>query len=277
MNNLSVLILTLNEEVNLPGCLESVRWSDDIVVFDSCSTDRTVEIAEDAGARVVRRRFDNYAAQRNAALTDVEYKHPWIFMVDADERVTPELEAEIRSIVRNESNGATLYRVRRKDIFLSRWLKHSSGYPTWFGRLLKKGHVWVERRINEEYHTDGQVEHLEGHLIHYPFNKGMAHWFQKHNQYSSMEAEVLANDESGRFCISGLFGRDPVVRRKMLKQRAYSLPGRPFLVFCYLYLVRRGFLDGRAGLTYCQLRALYEYLIDVKAVELKRQNESLPI
>jgi len=270
--SVSVLILTLNEEANLPGCLESVAWSDDVVVFDSFSTDRTVEIAEAAGARVVRRRFDNYAAQRNAALTEVQYKHPWVLMLDGDERISAEARSEIERALTN-ANGTTLYRVRRKDMFAGRWLKRSSGYPTWFGRLFRVGRVWVEREINEQYHTDGEVGYLENHLIHYPFNKGVAFWLQRHNRYSTMEARALVEETRGRFRIGGLVSSDPTVRRRAGKQLAYRLPCRPFLVFCYLYFFRRGFLDGRPGLTYCRLRAMYEYMIDLKVRELRRREK----
>ena len=146
---ISVLILTLNEEINLPGCLESVAWSDDIVVFDSYSSDRTVEIAKAAGARVFQRKFDNYAAQRNAALTEVEYKNPWVLMVDADERWPRAIYDEIRAAIGNVEN-VSLYHFRRKDMFCGRWLKRSTRYPTCFGRLVKLGYVTVEREIKEE-------------------------------------------------------------------------------------------------------------------------------
>jgi hypothetical protein len=112
--------------------------------------------------------------------------------------------------------------------------------------------VRVEREINEEYHTDGEIGHLQEHLTHYPFNKGISYWFERHNRYSTMEVEALVQEVSASFCVSELFSRDPVVRRKALKQLAYRLPGRPFIVFAYLYFARLGFLDGRAGLTYCQ-------------------------
>ncbi len=275
--SISILILTLNEEINLPECLESVSWSDDIVVFDSYSTDRTVEVARQFGARVIRRNFDNYAAQRNAAITDVEYKHPWILMIDADERITPELQKEIEEVLQDKSHDTTLFRIRRKDIFLSRWLKRSSGYPTWFGRLLKKGHVWIERKINEEYRTDGEVGYLKEHFIHYPFNKGMSCWFERHNRYSCMEAESLLEETGYRLKWPHIFSSDPTKRREFLKQLAYRLPCRPALVFCYLYVFRMGFLDGVPGYTYCRLRALYEYMIDVKTTELRRRRKSLPV
>lgn len=272
----SVLILTLNEEVNLPGCLESISWSDDIVVFDSFSSDKTVEIAENFSARVIQRKFDNYAAQRNAAL-DVEYKNPWIFMIDADERPTEELTAEIKKLCSDMDSKTTLYRVRRKDMFFGKWLKRSSGYPTWFGRLFKAGTVRVEREINEEYHTDGEIAHLQQHLIHYPFNKGIAFWLERHNRYSTMEAQTLIKEVQGKLHFKDLISSDPTVRRKFLKQLAFRMPCRPLLVFCYLYFVRMGFLDGVPGFTYCRLRAMYEYMIDLKVKELRRRQKNLPV
>ena len=123
----SILILTLNEASNLPECLASVAWADDIVVFDSCSTDRTMEIARSAGARAIQRPFDNYASQRNAALGEVPYRHPWVLMLDADERVTPELREEIQRALAGIDESVGLFRVRRKDMFMGRWLRRSSG------------------------------------------------------------------------------------------------------------------------------------------------------
>lgn len=274
--SVSVLILTLNEELNLSACLESVAWSDDIVVFDSFSTDRTVEIAKTVGAKVVQRRFDNYAAQRNAALAEVQYKYPWVLMVDADERWPREIYDEIRQAIGN-SNGVSLYHFLRKDMFMGRWLRRSTGYPTWAGRLVKVGAVSVERGINEEYSTNGEKGYLKSHFIHYPFNKGSASWIARHNRYSSMEASALVREVEAKWDIRGLFSADPTRRRKSLKQLAYRLPFRPFIVFCYWYLFRLGFLDGVPGLTYCRLRAMYEYMIDLKVKELRRREKGLPV
>jgi glycosyltransferase involved in cell wall biosynthesis len=272
MSSVSILILTLNEEVNLAGCIDSCAWSDDIVVFDSLSQDRTREIALGRGARFFERAFDNYAAQRNAALSTVSYRHPWVLMVDADERVPEDLAAEIAVRVAAADADTTLYRMRRKDFFLGRWLKRSSGYPTWFGRLLRVGRAHVEREINEEYVTDGRVEHLNAHLHHYPFNKGVAYWFERHNRYSSMEA-VARNAVQSDAAPGALLSSDPVSRRRFLKRMLYRLPMRPLIVFLYLYIVRLGVLDGRAGFLYSRMRAGYELLIDVKTLELKRRRQ----
>jgi len=268
----SVLILTLNEEENLPGCLGSVIWSDDIVVFDSYSTDQTVEIAHSHGALVIQKHFNGYASQRNAALA-VDFKHSWILMVDADEQVTPELRREIELLPDGQDNDYDLFRVRRKDFFMGRWLKRSSAYPTWFARLLRKGAVHVEREINEEYIARGKTGCLKEHLYHYPFNKGVSFWFERHNLYSSMEAMKLIEETTMRFPWRCILSKDPVIRRKVLKQLAYRLPGRPLLVFCYLYFIRLGLLDGGAGITYCVMRSVYEFMINLKVLELRRQSQ----
>ncbi len=271
MCSISVLILTLNEERNLPDCLETLKWCDDVVVFDSGSSDRTKDIAESAGVRYCCRKFDGYAAQRNAALSEVEYKHPWVLMVDADERCTPELVAEMQLAVAETDDDVTLFRFRRKDYFMGRWLKRSSGYPTWFGRLMKLGKVRFEREINEDAVTDGRTDMLKGHLIHYPFSKGISFWFERHNRYSSMEAVALTEEVGQKLVFRDLFSRAPAKRRKALKQLAYRMPFRPVLVFFFLYIVRLGILDGRAGLTFCSFRAAYEYMIDLKILELKER------
>jgi glycosyltransferase involved in cell wall biosynthesis len=273
---ISVVILTLNEEKNLPGCLKSLSWCTDVVIFDSNSDDSTVEIAEKAGARVRRRAFDNYAAQRNAALSTVHYRNPWVLMLDADERTPGALVQEMQAAVQS-AGETTLFRMRRKDIFMGRWLRRSSGYPTWFGRLMKVGHVSVRRAINEEFHTDGAVSQLDHHIVHYPFNKGVNYWIERHNRYSDMEAEQLIRERERTIRWQDLLSSDPAQRRAVLKQMAFRLPIRPWLVFAYLYLLRFGFLDGRAGLTFCALRSMYEYMIDIKVREQQRRAADQPV
>jgi glycosyltransferase involved in cell wall biosynthesis len=277
MTPVSVLILTLNEETNLAECIDSCAWSGDIVVFDSLSQDRTREIALAKGARVIDRAFDNYAAQRNAALTTVTYKYPWVLMVDADERVPPELAREVAAAVASARADTAMFRMRRKDFFLGQWLKRSSGYPTWFGRLVRIGRVRVERDINEEYIADGIVQPLGGHLYHYPFNKGVSYWFERHNRYSSMEAVAKVAMLVDPIVSRKLFTSDPIARRRILKRLLYRLPLRPFIVFLYLYVIRLGMLDGRAGFYFSRMRAIYEFFIDVKVLEAKRRHRGLPV
>ena len=274
--SISILILTLNEEINIGACLESVSWCDDVVVLDSVSTDQTVALAIRRGARVVNRPFDDYASQRNFGLSDIEYRHEWILMLDADERVPADLALEMRQAVAQASNDVAMFQLRRRDWLFGRWIRHSSGYPTWFGRLVRRGRVQVRRPINEEYQADGAVLSLSGHLDHYPFNKGFAEWIAKHNRYSSMEAQLFEQRTAAPL-IGSVFARNPVERRRAIKDRVYRMPGRPLLMFLALYLLRGGVLEGRAGLTFCLLRAWYEFMIDVKRRELRQRVASLPL
>jgi hypothetical protein len=196
-------------------------------------------------------------------------------MVDADERWSREMYEEMKDAI-GRTGDVSIYYFLRKDMFLGRWLRHT-GYPTWAGRLLKLGDVTVARAINEQYLTTGKKGYLQGHFIHHPFNRGVAHWLHRHNQYSSMEAQALAGEIRGRLVLRDLFSREPPIRRRALKQLAYRLPCRPWLVFGYLYFLRLAFLDGRAGLAYCRLRMIYETMIDLKIAELRRRREKLPV
>lgn len=266
---ISALILTYNEEIILGQCLSALDFVDEIIVFDSFSTDRTCNIAQEFGARVVQRRFDNYASQRNEGLKSISEDSKWVIMVDADEIVTSELKKEILTITSSDQEIASLYRVRRKDIFQGKWIKQSSGYPTWFPRLFKNGEVKVEREINEEYVTTGKEGKLQEHLLHYPFNKGISWWFDKHNRYSQMEALKLNEELQEDLNFTNLFSSDPVVRRKAQKRLIYKLPNRPWVVFLGLYILRGGFLNGKAGYTFCKLRKTYEWMIELKMKELQ--------
>ena len=196
-------------------------------------------------------------------------------MVDADERVPADLAAEMEAAVGAAGPDDVMFRMRRKDFFMGKWLKRSSGYPTWFGRLVRVGRIRVERAINEEYIADGRVHHLAGHLHHFPFNKGVAYWFERHNRYSTMEA--LAKVENGSAAVSSaaLFRADPIARRRSLKQIVYRLPLRPQMIFLYLYIFRLGILDGRAGFYFSRMRAAYEMLIDLKVIEMRRRRQGL--
>lgn len=276
-NGVSVLILTLNEEMNLPVCLDSLKWCDDITILDSFSSDQTEELAKERGVRFIQRQFDNYASQRNFGLNHVSYKHDWLLMVDADEAVPTDLLNEMLQRIHSGSTAVSLYRMRRKDHFLGKWIKHSSGYPTWFGRLMKIGSVWVERDINEEFVTGGEVGYLNHHLHHYPFNKGFSAWLDKHNRYSTMEAEFMVRGDLAQPTFKDFVSNDPAVRRKAIKGFVYRMPGRPILMFLGLYVIKGGFLDGRAGLIFCILRGIYEFMINCKIKELQLRLKSSPL
>ena len=268
---ISVLILTRNEEADLPGCLASVRWCDDIHVFDSESTDGTVAIAQSHGAIVTTRVFDGYARQRNAAL-HLPFRHPWVLVLDADERPTPELTAEMFAAVRDASDDVAAFRMRRRDFLWGTWLKHAQLTP-FYVRLLRPQRVHYKRDINEVVEVDGNIRELHAPFDHLAFTKGISHWVSKHNVYSTKEAELLASGDAVRDASlrQALFGANFHERRVAQKAIFYELPGRPLIKWMYMMFVRGAVLDGRAGITYATLHAFYEYLIEVKRKEILRR------
>lgn len=261
-----MLILTLNEEINIAGCMQSVAWCDDIVVLDSGSTDETVPIAEALGARIVRRRFDNWAQHQNWALQNIRFRHPWVFNLDADERIDDELAAELASSAR-EPGGHAAFKMRRKDFFRNTWLKHAGFYPSWFTRFYRPEKVRFERLVNPVTIVDGSTGALNGHILHWPFSKGMTHWLERHNSYSSFEAIEYARKPP--FRIPELFSSDATVRRRAAKAMFARAPGRPLIKFLFLYVAHRGFLDGRAGLDFAVLQFINEYMVSLKIRETK--------
>jgi glycosyltransferase involved in cell wall biosynthesis len=270
--SVSVLVLTRNEEAVLARCLQAVRWSDDIVVFDSFSSDRTVEIARAAGARVLQRAFDNERDHRAASLR-VPFKYRWVYNPDADEITPPELGAEILRAVADSSGVEVAYRVRFKTIFRGRWIRHSSLYPTWVVRLFQPDKISFERSVNLRYVVHGAEGRLQNHFEHRTFDKGMEAWLEKHNRYSTREAmENLDSLATGTFSLTHLFRRSPVLRRRALKELSFRLPCRAVLRFLYMYIFRLGFLDGRAGFDYCILLAMYEQMIVLKMKEIRRRS-----
>jgi len=271
MSGISVIILTKNEQQDLPACLESLAWCDDIHLYDSMSTDDTVSIAEKFGAKVTRREFDNWSSHQNWGLNNIPFKHEWVYYSDADERVTPELVKALGEFVENAGEYVAL-RVRRRDYLMGQWLKHVT--PTPFNiRLFKPKHIRYERLTNPVTIVDGEIADTDKYFNHYPFSKGMTHWFDKHNKYSSSEAgQIVANRKlgSGFSLLKALTSKDANERRFHQKEFYYRLPFRPLVMFILLYFVKLGFLDGRAGLTFTVLRSIYEYMIVLKVNELEQ-------
>jgi glycosyltransferase involved in cell wall biosynthesis len=271
---ISVLVLTKNEEQDLPGCLASVAWSDDVHVLDSMSTDRTVEVAREHGAQVTARAFDNWAAHQNWALKNVPFRHPWVFYIDADERVTPELREAMQTAVHTPGE-AVAFQVERRDFLMGTWLRHVQ-VSAFYMRLFRPEKMRYERLVNPVSIPSGPVGRVRGYLDHFPFSKGVSHWITRHNSYSTFEAqqiiEDLKADREGAAEVSlmaALFEKDFHRRRYHQKALFYRLPGRPFAKFLLLYVAKRGFLDGRAGLTYSVLQSVYEYFIVLKTRELR--------
>ena len=234
---ISVLILTRDEEQDLPGCLDSVAWCDDIHLLDSGSTDRTVDIARQRGATVTTRPFDTYAAQRNASL-QLPFRHPWVLVLDADERPTPALNAEILTAVAAAPPSVSGFRIRRRDFLWGTWLKHAQLTP-YYVRLLRVGHAHYTRDINEIVEVDGEILELHAPFDHLAFSKGITHCMAKHNTYSTKEAELLASGKlsmasATAFSLSpeaaDLLNRDMALYRDRIVLRPQEISNHPEVV-----------------------------------------------
>ena len=252
----SVLILTLNEERNLPRCLASASPCDDIVVLDSGSTDRTAEIARAAGARVFTRPFDNFASQRNYAQREIVFRHPWVFHLDADEQLTPELTAECRAAARRTDLDG--FMVAPQMLWTGRWIPHCTDYPAFQARFVRAPHFhFIEVGHGQREAPHMRMERLQTNYLHDLSSGGETEWLEKHRRYARAEAQAhLAS--AGTLRWSDLLSRTPLLRRRALKRLSYAFPFRPALRFIYQSVLRGGFLDGRPGFRYCRLLARYE-------------------
>ncbi|QYY34183.1 glycosyltransferase family 2 protein (plasmid) [Cupriavidus pinatubonensis] len=278
-HGISILILTKNEEQDLPGCLQSVAWSDDIHVFDSGSTDQTVDVAQQFGATVSRRTYNSpiafggdEASHRNWGLQNLPFKHPWVFCIDADERMTAALVQNLIHAVES-ATVEVAFSVRRRDFYMGTWLRHVQASP-YYLRLFRPEKMRYERLINPILIPDGPTAEIPGYLDHFPFSKGLYHWISRHNNYSTLEAKQIIENRRRQptFRISKAFTcLDFHQRRFHQKEIFYRLPMRPLMKFLILYFGKRGFLDGRAGFTYATLQSIYEYFIALKTQELSSE------
>jgi ubiquinone/menaquinone biosynthesis C-methylase UbiE len=266
----SVIILTLNEDINIRECIATLSWADEVIVVDSHSTDRTIELARQCrpDVRIFSNAFQDFGQQRNWALDHAAPRHPWILMLDADERCPPAFVEGIKNAICTPGDKVGFFLCYR-NMFLGRWIKHCTLYPSWQLRLLKAGCV----RFQKEGHgqrevTAGQLGYLSEPYDHFGFSKGVAEWIERHNSYSTHEVELVERLRSEPLRLFEMLSRDAVQRRRFGKRLATRLPLRWLMHFLYLYIVRLGFLDGHPGLMFCLLRAAHDVHITVKLAEL---------
>ena len=266
----SVMIFTLNEEVHLPTCLAALNWCDDIIVIDSFSTDSTAALCERQGVRFFQNRFEGFGSQRNWALANTAPRHEWILILDADERVTPELVNEMANIAQHPPEAIGAYRLKRRFYMWGRWLRHSSLYPTWVVRFIHRDRVQYENRGHAETQTvQGETGTLKADLIDENL-KGIDEWFERQNRYSRKEAEFELNDNRDPVYWRDAVSADPLRRRAALKRLSRRIPARGLLYFLYAYVWKRGFLDGYDGYVFCLMRAMYQSQIAIKKFDAMR-------
>ena len=246
---LSVVLITHNAAMQLPGCLASVAFANEVVVVDSGSADATTEVAARYGARVVTKEWLGFGRQKQFAVEQAA--HDWVLCLDADECVSPELAA---SIVRAlDAPGAPVYRMARRNRFLGRWLRHGEGYPDWSPRLFDRRRArWSEDAVHEKVLYAATPGTLSGDLLH-DSAEDLGHYLEKQNRYTGLAAREL--------------------HQRGLRAGIAELLFSPLVRFVKFYFVRLGFLDGLPGLVHISIGCMNSFMKYAKLIELNRANE----
>jgi glycosyltransferase involved in cell wall biosynthesis len=276
----SVIVPIKNEAENLPRCLASIAWADEIFVVDSQSTDGSPRIAEELGARVVQFEFNGtWPKKKNWSLENLPFRNEWIFILDADEVLPTGAEAEFRAAI--SGAGATVgYWINRRFMFMGRWLRHAY-YPNWnlrlfchslgrYEKLTDLATASGDNEVHEHVVVQGATGRLRCELDHYAF-PSVEVFVEKHNRYSNWEARVAVAEERA----PGELQSARVAQRRRLKRLSQRLPLRPLLRFLYVYVWQRGFLDRREGFYFARLHGFYEFLSVAKTYELKKERHKL--
>ena len=268
---ISAIILTLNEEKDLPNCLKSLDWTDQNFVLDSGSSDKTCDIAKEFGAQVFHNPFRGFGQQRCWAIDNIPVKSDWILFIDADEVTTPSFANEVISQIKNATPDTAGFYCCWKLMLYSKWLRHSDSFPRWQFRILKKGRVRYKDagHAMKETGVIGELKYIKEPYLHFAFSKGWTYWFERHNKYSSLEA-IERNTTDYKF--KEIFSRNQAVRKEAVKQWAIKFPGWPIIRFIHSYFVKRGVFEGLPGLIYSVNMSIYEYMILLKSIEFKKQN-----
>jgi len=276
----SVVVLAYNEELNLPECLASLQGLPrEVFVVDSGSTDRTRDIARAAGAIVVEHPFENYSAQRNWAQQNLPLSSDWVMHLDADERLTPELVAEIADVLQNPQPGIDGYMFRKRTVFMGRWIRHGGHYPSYHLRLFRKDRGHCEYRLYDQHFVvDGGTATLNNDYIDV-LTADLNQWTARHLRWAELEAlEMMSAQINDGRVEAKAFG-DPIQRRRWLRESFYGrwpLFVRPFLYWFYRYFLRMGFLDGREGLVFHFLQGCwFRLMIDVRLYELRKHRADI--
>ncbi len=269
---ISIIILTKNEEKDLAGCLDSIKWCDDIHLLDSGSKDQTINIALQRGVKIHNNEFKSFGQQRNFALDNVVLKNDWILFLDADEVVTEKFRSNIFESVKNAGEEVAGFYCCWKLMLEDKWLKQSDNFPKWQFRLMRKGRA----RFTDFGHGQkedcvmGKVAYIKEPYLHYGFSKGWVNWMERHNKYSDSEAIArLKNCPPFR----NMFSSRGSIRNPAIKSWMSKIPGWPFLRFCYAYIFNLGFIEGIQGFNYCMNMAYYEFLIQLKMREIKKASK----
>lgn len=270
---ISVVILTKNEEKDLPKCLMALSSFDDVHVLDSGSVDKTCEIATQASAKVWQNPFETFGHQRNWAIKNLPFEHDWILFLDADEVATEEFLLDLKRSVSSATHDIAGFYCCWKLILWNKWLRRCDSFPKWQFRVLRRGKAEFTDfgHGQKESNVSGKIGYIKTPYDHYAFSKGWSHWIDRHNRYSSQEAiSRIAFDASW----SKIFSKGANSERNLhIKAKFGRSSLFPILRFMVPYFFKAGFLEGKAGLVYCLNIGIYEYFVYLKILEKKRTEQ----
>ena len=271
---MSVVVLTLNEEPNIRRCLASVAWADQVVVVDSGSTDDTVPLAQAAGAEVVEQPWLGYSAQRECSLRSPLLRHDWVYFVDADNWVSPQLAMEIAMRLADPQCAGFAHRLRL--VWMGTWIRHCGWYPgSWVVRLVDRRYTKYDGSlVGERACVDGRVRRLSNDIVDED-RKGLAAWLHKHVSYAELKCEQARSIGSlpERLRALRYGGNTRPLARSILKELVFpAIPAKPAALFIYMYIARLGFLDGMVGLRFCFYHAWCEMSVASLRVEAHDSN-----
>jgi glycosyltransferase involved in cell wall biosynthesis len=270
--SISVFIMTYNEEVNIERCLDSVCWSNDVVILDSFSQDRTVKLASVyPNVRIFHREFDGFSSQRNYGIHQIRYFNRWLLVLDADEVVEPALASEILAIARQQSIVPyDVFLLRRKIFMGDRWIRWNVSFGFWIPRLICPLSVHYEGAVHEKVCFAGAYGRLMGALEHHQFSKGTENWLVRRLQYAKIESELDSEYKTKLSLLRGIISTHTLHRRSALKALFYRLPARWFFYFIYNLVFKFPYLDGLPGLRYLFLETYSHYL----AVSITKESKN---
>jgi len=264
----SVIVLTLNEERNVEACLESLRSFADVHVLDSASTDGTCAIAERLGANVATNPFAGFGQQRNWGHDHLPLKHKWVLHLDADERMTPLLAAEIERAINADDGRFAGYLIAERTLLRGRWLRRAAMYPRYQVRLAHRDRMrYVDHGHGQRESSSLPFGTFANPYDHLAFSHGTEHWLKKHAGYAAKEATQFAGRAPSDRPLRALFAGTPLERHRAIKRLAMRVPLRPLIRQFYVLFIRLGVLDGSVGWEYARMLKLYEQMIDLCIAE----------
>lgn len=275
-SNISAIILTKNEVCNLKRCVDSLQWCQEIIVVDSGSIDGTIQLAESLGIKLfthIQPPPFKISEQRNWALENCQLKSEWVLFLDADEIIPPDLATEIQFVCSASNQEYNAYELPARYLFWGKWLKLTQGYPNWHSRLLKLGEVTFTGGVWEYFSPGAKVGRINLPYDHYANSKGFGDWLERHDRYSSWDAQKVVDFlETGK---ATALGTERKLKLRLLAAKLWFM--RPIVRFIQMYFLRLGFLEGITALIFCLLYAMYEFMTVVKIIELRRKKSELPL